>query len=1823
MTSNSQKDWHRTDQSGAGDLTLRHPDNHFQTIRTWAGNNNVTDIFDAIALTFGFTENFTIVGNLYRELSHQDSKAVLSLWADNPYVNHLSRMLFSFSQDKEFATDYSGLHQGVSRSNTKTILRSAGADLKNEHFLLEMIVQPQPPSDKTLLDRLRRTLKIWLIVQALERTVEHDCPHDNQIQQVASTLCLPGDNRKWSLIDQVLEMSLMACPSDNYSYSQFTLAIRHAASQLIGRYSTPETRKENLLLKAIQRIAEGQINPTSRERLKPVYPATFTTLLNTAGNRLDLEGLVGGQQFLAYSDSDNDSAADEKALDQLLLFEVDPNETPEQQKLSGRSILMQTAELSNYLPWSWDKPLPPEAGQLEHWLKRTLADENLAEKLGAVLVWLAVQLERSLEFIQEIGVTDELYEEWSISRDLLTARREPPRRHSSWLPNAAAQSLIEPFEGTLTLTLPEQVQSILRETLQMFPDSSTLRQLWTRACPHALSTWFREHAKQHFPRLTSAKLANAHSQRVFDELGDHSLARILSAHPRTALPAACGYANWSIAQVQSGFGLPVQHTAYHDERTNLLGSLLAPLESVLVDGVREATQKLRESSQGDPITFHNYLVQYTITALYAATGCRPLSEPFESITHFCDQPPAVFINDKSDNGLHCGRMVPLADGAIKALKNYCEHLRRFKSNLQESHNDLANRIDCVLHRSSEKLPLFFLLDNRGAWHPLNDLDVPGADLFSWSLPKNLFRHRFAQQLARIGVNPEVIDGWMGHGERGTTSYSDHSARCWREDYDRYKDALNECFDRLGFLVSLPEGAYGITTFETRQAVDTYREPERFGQTRRHAKRLKVRDQARSAARIELGLALEACSVRKEAGLDQAHVDGLVKRMVCRENGMPHPQATVRMEVLVQWLEEYSPDSRQLIRHRVTRLASERSLVRDTCPRALQTMPELQQWVLGAKRAIRQARLSKSDGLALATAFVAIEKRISYPRLLEDLVQGKNYRVIQHKQNLYLEYSESLEPDNYDQPVQRHQIDHTTGRLLAKGLGIKVSKDLDAERCPKSLESLVKTLKASGQIIHAEPSLGSVLMELYRLIEQANLVDLPGMVAGALSERSPPTSLCLYDYFRLTEGQRYELPEANLNQGIPDTGSLPAIPASASGTYPETFYDSAKVFFKTLQAILNRYAKSRSHDIAKQVEHHCRANAHSVSSAVLLLGYWVAYRIRKGKGRASRAHKPYAAGSINRYLSALSNAFRGFAFKADLMMMTEEEVTELCAQMLSHHAENLKDLRYFSARLLEFFNWASERGVATPDWDELDLGDSRRSVRPRLFSEEEYLRAIQLLLRPDAEDIERGMQAAFVLLLAFRFGLRAQEALGLLRSDWCESAGLTWVLVQSNSIRSLKSSAYSRRAVPLVFQLSDVERSLIAEVLTRYTTRLGRIDNKPLLANKDGSHTHFASLIPSDIAQVLKLVTGNSLMSLHQTRHGFCNLLSCALFQINTPLADKLTESLDKESLRKILLGYHDLPSRRGSMAIARALGHQSPRTQLRSYSRMMTEWADRRTPVTSHYTSTVSNAIQVDRWPVISANEVERGAQNIFSQRARLTPLTVMEALRLMALGYSVRRIEPMLRLYPGELADIEILVDRINAGLRFKVYDPEQMKKAYVYGASLPKYLLKSRSTTVWPRLLQLCESVPTYDELGNDRPLPSLDQASNLIGRNGHLLMNDMTDASLVRLLVDAFSLPEDSYTAVIKSKPGHAARAQNVLLSAGFVAAAVPNVQLDTFNADHDPGFSRGRSYAGLVLTMPVAGQIHDRLELVLLFIAVASAYCPRPDPLSPLTVLPNTH
>jgi integrase len=1791
------------------------PGPHFQTIKTWAEQHQVAEIFEAIALTFGFTENFTVIGNLARELSNKDSVSLLAQWDANPYAFQLRELSSAYNADIDISSAFSGMPHDTSRERTKTTLRRAGADIKNEHFLLEMIVNPLAQSRTDELNRLRRALRLWLIMQAIERTVKDACFHDSQIQQVASALSLPGQNDKWGVIDALLTRAKRALTSKHYSYQQFNLALRYASTQLLTQYSAPDDRKSLLLLRSVQKVSEGQRNPIVGRRVAPAINASFTEL-KRSNLALVLDRTTETQQVLAYSESDS-STADPDDLEQLILFDVNPQETPEEQQLSGRSVVMQTAELSHYLPWSWDKPLPPENQLLEDWLTRNRENGEFSERLGTALVWLAINFGRSLEFVLEFQITDSMQAEWSICRDASAAHRILPKRHNSWFPRPQDEQLIEPFEECLRVTLPSWVQEILQHATQGNQDAPSLRRLWTLFGSQDINTWFNQHARQNFPRLSSAKLANAQSQKVFDAKGDHSLARLISAHPRSALPAACGYTNWDIDEVRSGFLSHRTEAAARTERINLLGSVLAPLESFLIEVIQRGTEKLFATRACDAITFHNHLVTYTVTALYAATGCRHLSEPFESLSHFCFDPPAVFINDKNDDGLHCGRMVPLAHGAVSIINSYLEHLRKLSDAVRTQHKRLAERIENVLQGRSDHLPLFFLLDHFGFWHPLNDPMVSESDFLEFGLPKNLFRHRFSQQLARYGVNPEVIDGWLGHAERGVTTYSDHSPQCWKHDADEYRQVVDDCFDRLGFSVSLPTASYERIQLHHRPDTINYEEPKYFGQEKRHRERLRARNEARSTARKDLDFFLATNPLPDGEKLNQPYVDDAVKHMLLRENGLPHPRAAIRMEVLIQWLENADSQARRFIRHRLSRFGNERSLFRSSCAQALRVMPELKLWASQIKQDIRQKRYSKSDELALAMALLAIEKRISYLQLLEDLVRGRNYRIIQHKQHVYLEYNEALEYDNFDQPVQRHEIDHATGRMLARGLGLKSMKDLNQTRCPKpliSLYAILRKTKPQHEADHTRVTFAHVLNLLNHAVEQANLVELPGIVAGALSERNPPTSVCLYDHLRIVEGLRYKSPASHSTENFPEPETPNIIPAMAPLGNSRAFYSESAVFLRALHDILNQYTKSKSETIARQIERHCRSNARKVSSAILMIGYWVAFRILRGKGAPNRKHKPYAASSIKRYLTALSPAFRGLASNTDLISMTEEEVTELCARMLEHQGHKQKDLHYFSARLIDFFDWATEHGVSAPDWDELDIRRSGRSVRPRLFSEEEYHRALKILLHQDPADADRGRQAAFVLLLAFRFGLRAQEALGLLRSDWCQSGQLTWVLVQNNPIRALKNAQNSRRAVPLMFELAETERMLVETILTQYTTRSGDITNKPILGANDSTLTPFAKSIPSDIAKALKLVTGNSRMSLHQARHVFCNVLTSAVFGIHTPLASHLSPSSDDEVIKTIMLGTNSGLTRRGAMAIGRVLGHQTPHTQMRSYNHLLTEWADALTPLTSRYKGTIRKAIQIHHW-TIEPPPNDISPSTVFSEQTRLSPKNVVESLRLMALGYVTNRIEHCLRLETGELADVETFVDRINASIRFKVFDPQKGKKTYLYGRSLPKYLLKSRPPGVWPRLLELTERLPSRDQLSDSGFLPSLDQASNLIGRNGHLLTNLPEESRLLRLVVDCFGLPETSYVALIKSRPEESQRADNLLLDGGFSRANDVTISLDTFNEDYGRPFGRARSYAGLVLRKPAVGPLHDGLELVLAYISVAAAYCPRTRPLSP--------
>src|SRR5690606_33576936 len=173
-------------------------------------------------------------------------------------------------------------------------------------------------------------------------------------------------------------------------------------------------------------------------------------------------------------------------------------------------------------------------------------------------------------------------------------------------------------------------------------------------------------------------------------------------------------------------------------------------------------------------------------------------------------------------------------------------------------------------------------------------------------------------------------------------------------------------------------------------------------------------------------------------------------------------------------------------------------------KASSLIPQLQQWAqeISTTRSCR----SKIEAAIIGTLLLCIEKRVSYQRMLLDIISGQNYRLIQFKRQSFIEYSEELESDNPYCPVQRHEINYQTATLLSYALERK--KTLDLTNLPQSseLESLCMLIQVPSDIAPTE-----LISKVALVIEQANLFELPGMVAAVLAGRALSTSLPIQDH----------------------------------------------------------------------------------------------------------------------------------------------------------------------------------------------------------------------------------------------------------------------------------------------------------------------------------------------------------------------------------------------------------------------------------------------------------------------------------------------------------------------------------------------------------------------------------------------------------------------------------------------------------------------------------------------------------------------------------------
>ncbi|MGO1501050.1 MAG: hypothetical protein ACTHWH_07170, partial [Marinobacter sp.] len=399
MTNNNIRAGHKVSEGTSNKVTVR-LEPSITELRNWAKQESITDAFKLTAQTFGQTEAFTVIGNLSQELSHPESTVILNDWADNPIVNMLSKLHAAYQSSAHISTQYPPLSHNGSITPTANMLRGLGADIAKRHFLLYLVVTPLSGgcSDHEYL--LRRKLRLWLIIQALIRTAYHQCPHDTNIQKIAGYITKDVHDANWEIVDALLDRTEQLLPRSSSPYQYFSIALEQAAF---------EVKQRDIGLGPI-RFLNATIDIT-RGHCSPIKPESDTTAELTSFSQLRTQ-----QRRPLFPQSNNKTYEEIEVPSENSVFDddgqaaivhdVDPAATPAQQRLTGQSILIQNTELSHYLPWSWDRALPPELNALESWIQRGIAAPEEEEQFGAAIVWLATHLSRSLAFLMEVTISD-------------------------------------------------------------------------------------------------------------------------------------------------------------------------------------------------------------------------------------------------------------------------------------------------------------------------------------------------------------------------------------------------------------------------------------------------------------------------------------------------------------------------------------------------------------------------------------------------------------------------------------------------------------------------------------------------------------------------------------------------------------------------------------------------------------------------------------------------------------------------------------------------------------------------------------------------------------------------------------------------------------------------------------------------------------------------------------------------------------------------------------------------------------------------------------------------------------------------------------------------------------------------------------------------------------------------------------------------------------------------------------------------------------------------------------------------------------------------
>ncbi len=1539
---------------------------------------------------------------------------------------------------------------------------------------MAMMLEGLPPSEADDKQWLA-TLRIWLLVHAIDRSFEQNV-QDKHLQLVATQLRLACARGR----EAIEPFALIRCGVGDFD--EFNRSIARRAAQVLDDHDANDKRG----------LLYGLVHIARREHAA-IGACTDPTEDFSFGSRLASEFRRRAPPIPTEL-RDDDSGAEavcfqfEDDTFDTVAVEVDETQSSAEQRLSATAVLLSSAEDQQFLPWSWNQPNPLETTHLQHWIAQGLPHDDPARAMLAASVWIARATGMSLRRATDIQIDTSLGPDWVLQRNPTCLIRQPPCRRPGWAPRSEAESMwVSDYLPEIRLPIPEPVRHILEKAILRAPDATSIGGLW-HAIERQLTPeqYFRQALPAAIDRVTPGMLGRQLPQQIFRATGDATFARLIASHSRTGLPGSCAYASWSSNQVAAALALP-DHPHSLLSRTevrepNAAGSRLDPVEQSLRQSIESAAARLAPvRASADPIAFHNVLTAYVTVAFLAATGARPVHDPIESATHIDVDGGHVFIDDKTSGDIRQGRLVPLVGWLNDFFQvTYPRHLGLLAGALAGAAPELAKHIsELVFRPANASLPYLFLLetDDVGAidWQSISETALSASGLFEWPLPYNLFRHRFSRAMRMEGVDPEIIDGLLGHAELGSATYGDMSTRVWKEDAASARPAMTAIFHRLGFIPPDTWSSAPLPLPARRRTPDSNLPPRHFGMAARTEHRQRRREATCADAQAAID---DYLAGRTLSDLTVDEIDTMIRLMLFYPNGLPRPTANLRYHYLQgkldkAWAEKDRPVK---IRRRYLRMTEDHSPFTEQGVGAVGHYQDLRRDLRSQLDGVAPSRLSKHACSGIAAVLLCLENRIADVRLLQDIAAGKGVRLVTLSGRVYLEYAESLARDDTTAPVVRYEIGLETARFLDRALSAK--RRAASENLPAPLRALAARMPPRLVNDGTAISLDKLIAGIANIVDQANAQTLPGVVAAFLSGRVQSYSLHWCNWIRVMTGKRVRLPEieaSGLDLNEPLEGVLPA--GSAVPLAEEldniALQRNARKLYSYLRKILGvgpdnlpRLASAeRRRDIVRTLEGLLKQNAGKVSTAILLLGQWsTVLVVRMKKSR----QKMNALSSVTRYVGALSPIFEQVAYRDNLFAMDDDAVTDFYERILA--ASAAENLGYVAERLKDFHRWARSHGVEDPDWAVLSVGQHRhRTVAPGLVVERDYLDALKLLT---ADKTHEGRLSAFLLICAYRFGLRGAEALWLSRKDWRILDEQVVVLVRKNRIKSLKTQ-HAVRQVPLLFHLSELEKLVISRVLDESAARFGD-QNALLFATREKPHEVVGvSRLKRAANLALAQATGIGDLTLHDARHSFANAVAIQTFKPALPKGWYRWNDGIPADIESILLARTG-NSRRRPWAVARALGHAKPSTSLESYIHFLGEWAGELVPVKRSGTRSMGLATAIDLDALPPSATIDFQAIPPRATAASPSTAALVKFVRLLARGKS-RDEAAAAQDIPPQVAE-KLYSSLATLGSRFALNPSRSDPKPADPGD--PVSFLRRFGERVWQRLLRLAADVDSRRE-------------------------------------------------------------------------------------------------------------------------------------------------